>query len=432
VAGEDAARPDDRELDAAAGRVLARLVEASHLLHPDEIGDAIAAVAQPLGVLRAQVYLADLQQRMLTALPGADGAGAAAAPLSIDATLAGWAYRRLRMEQATPGDGRDGYQLWVPLVDGTERLGVLELWVRRADDATLTLGRLLASLAGQIIGAKRSYSDMYPRMERRRPMSLQAELVWGLLPPRTFATDRVLVSAAMEPAYEVGGDAFDYALAGDRLHVSIFDSVGHDLAAGLLASVGMASCRSTRRAGGALPDIVTRADQAIARQFGAERYVTALVCDLSVTTGKLSWIPCGHPPPLLIRGNKIVKQLERTPYPPLGLGDLPRGRPAPGHPAELWGSRSPPVYTEQLEAGDRVLLYTDGVTDGRDTHGTRFGLDRLGDFIIRNSSEGLPAPETLRRLNQEIIDYQQGRLYDDASIVLVEWMPASPRDRLTP
>jgi serine phosphatase RsbU (regulator of sigma subunit) len=79
-----------------------------------------------------------------------------------------------------------------------------------------------------------------------------------------------------------------------------------------------------------------------------------------------------------------------------------------------------------------VLLYTDGVTDGRDTHGTRFGLDRLGDFIIRNSSEGLAAPETLRRLNQEIIDYQQGRLYDDASIVLVEWMPASPRERLTP
>ncbi len=425
-------RQDERAVDLVAGQILARLIEQSHLLQPDAVGEALAAVARPHGVLRAQVYLADLQQRVLSVLPGPDGPGAAASPLSIDSTLAGWAYRRTRMERGAAGDGRDGHQLWVPLVDGTERLGVLELWVRRADDATLALGRLLASLAGQVLGAKRSYSDMYPRLERQRAMSLQAELVWGFLPPRTFATDRVLVSAALEPAYEVGGDAFDYALAGDRLHVSIFDSVGHDLAAGLLASVGMASCRSTRRAAGTLPDIAVRADQAIAREFGAERYVTALLCDLSVTTGELRWIPCGHPPPLLIRGNKVVKELEHTPYPPLGLADLPRRRPAPGHPVEPWGSRSPPVYTEQLEAGDRVLLYTDGVTDGRDAHGTRFGVDRLADFIIRNSSEGMSAPETLRRLNRVITDYQTGRLSDDATIVLVEWMPASPRDKLVP
>jgi hypothetical protein len=75
-------------------------------------------------------------------------------------------------------------------------------------------------------------------------MALQAELVWAFLAPRTFATDRVLLAASLEPAYEVGGDAFDYSLLGDHLHVSIFDALGHDLSAGLLASVGMASCRS--------------------------------------------------------------------------------------------------------------------------------------------------------------------------------------------
>ena len=81
------------------------------------------------------------------------------------------------------------------------------------------------------------------------------------------------------------------------------------------------------------------------------------------------------------------------------------------------------MYTEQLEAGDRVLLYTDGVTDGRAADGTPFGVDRFSDFIIRNSNEGTPVPETLRRLNQAITDYQKGRLYDDATIVLIEWMP---------
>ena len=150
--------------------------------------------------------------------------------------------------------------MWVPLVDGTERLGVLSLLVSDAGEAMLAVYRALASLAALIIVAKGGYSDTYAYTRRSAKMALQAELIWALLPPQTFATDRVLVTAALEPAYQAGGDAFDYALLGDHLHVSIFDALGHDLAAGLLASVGMASCRSTRRAGGTLPDIVARAD----------------------------------------------------------------------------------------------------------------------------------------------------------------------------
>jgi serine phosphatase RsbU (regulator of sigma subunit) len=287
--------------------------------------------------------------------------------------------------------------------------------------------RTLASLAGIMIVAKAGYSDTYAITQRRRDMSLQAELVWALLPPRTFATDRVLVAASLEPAYEAGGDAFDYSLVGDRLHVSIFDALGHDLAAGLLASVGMASCRSTRRSGGTLAAIVDRADRAIARQFGDMRFVTAILCDLDLGTGQLSWVPCGHPPPLLIRNSKVVKELDRPPQLPLGLASLDRsGRPAP--------SRAAPavVYTERLEPGDRVLLYTDGITEGRAADRIPFGVRRLGDFIIRHSDAGASAPETLRRLNRAIMDYQQGRLYDDATIVLVEWLPDRPESRLTP
>ena len=162
--------------------------------------------------------------------------------------------------------------------------------------------RALASVAGLIIEAKVGYSDTYAQTQRSREMALQAELVWAFLPPMTFATDRVVVSASLEPAYEAGGDAFDYSLLGDHLHVSIFDALGHDLSAGLLASVGIASCRGTRRAGGSLTAIAARADDAIAGSFGEERFVTALLCDLDLATGLFTWIPCGHPPPLLIRG----------------------------------------------------------------------------------------------------------------------------------
>jgi serine phosphatase RsbU (regulator of sigma subunit) len=421
---------DDVDLDAITGRIAAGLLHRSHLMRPADIAGALARMA-PLGVTEVRVYLADLQQRELASLPAREPAGESEGVpgvevLPIESTLAGRAYQTLTVQSA-PLRGSDAYRVWIPLVDGSERLGVLSLTVADASEAMLARYRTLASLVGLMIMTKANYSDTYAQVQRSRVMALQAELVWALLPPRTFATERALVAATLEPAYEAGGDAFDYALLGDHLHVSIFDALGHDLSAGLLASVGLAACRSARRSGCSLAAIAARADDTIARFFGDDRFVTALLCDLDVITGLFTWIPCGQPPPLLIRGNRTVLELARTAWPPLGLGSYARRNkvsPGPGP--------SPGLCTERLEPGDRVLLYTDGVTEGRAADGTPFGLERLADFVIRHSSAGLPAPETMRRLNHAILDYQQGRLRDDATAVLIEWQPEQPSRDLIP
>jgi serine phosphatase RsbU (regulator of sigma subunit) len=402
--------------------VTADLLRRSHLMRPADLTAALTRAARPLGVSAARIYLADLRQRQLAPLPPGEGQHADSDPLPVDSTLAGRAYQTLTVQSAPlRGTGEEGYQVWIPLADGTERLGVLRLTVAEVSEAMLDRYRALASLMGVMVVAKARYSDTFARTQRDQEMALQAELVWAFLPPLTFATDRVLVSALLEPAYEAGGDAFDYALSGDRLHVSIFDALGHDLSAGVLASVGIASCRSTRRAGGSLAAIAARADDAIA-EFGDDRFVTALLCDLNLATGLFTWIPCGHPAPLLLRGNRTVKELDRPARPPLGLASFP-----------ALGNRKPdedavpgPLYTERLEPGDRVLLYTDGVTEGRAADGTGFGLQRLTDSIIRHSSTLLPAPEAMRRLNHAIAGYQRGRLRDDATVVLVEWRPDQP------
>jgi serine phosphatase RsbU (regulator of sigma subunit) len=420
-------RREEGELDAVADWVMAELLSQSHLLRLAEVSDALTQAALPLGVSAAGIYLADLQERQLALVPAMGGSQGADA-LSIGSTLAGRAYQTVTIQSA-PARTVDGenYQVWIPLVDGTARLGVLRLTVADVTEGMLDRYRALASLVGLIVEAKASYSDVYAQTQRSREMALQAELVWALLPPRTLATDRVLVSVSLEPAYEAGGDAFDYSLLDDHLHVSIFDALGHDLSAGLTASVGIASCRSTRRAGGSLTAIAAGADDAIAGSFGEERFVTALLCDLDLATGLLTWIPCGHPPPLLIRG-RTVKELARKARPPLGLGDVYARTGERADDAEV----SIPLYTERLEPRDRVLLYTDGVTEGRAADGTPFGLERLADFIIRHNSALLPAPETMRRLNHAIVEYQQGRLRDDATAVLIEWQPDQPGTTLLP
>jgi serine phosphatase RsbU (regulator of sigma subunit) len=397
-------------------RVIADLLDDAHLMPLDALADTLCERARPLGVRRLEVYFADLQQRYLRRMPSSRRTGGDEPPaeLPIDTTLAGRAFQTVTACKTLDDEGL--FRLWIPVIDGTERLGVLELILSDVGEVTLRRCRMLASLAAMMIASKSAYSDTYSQVRRRRPLAMQAEMEWAFMAPPAFATDRVLVAAALEPAYEAGGDAYDYSLLGDRLSVAVIDAAGHDLTAGLIASVAMAGCRNTRRAGGDLVALVDCVDHAIAEHFDETRFATALLCELDIATGHLTWVVCGHPPPLLIRENQVVKELVREPHLPLGVRfkDIP-----------------PQVHGEQLEPGDRILLYTDGVVEGRGADGRQFGLKRLSDFVIRHSARGMSAPETLRRLTQAVVDYQQGRLADDSTIVLLEWLPSDPGHQLT-
>jgi hypothetical protein len=420
-----------------AGPALAEVLARAHLAEPEALGEVLAAASRPLGISAVEIYLADIQQRHLYPLSGSETSG-----LAIDSTLPGRAFQTGAIQHgaACPGEAcgaasdRSGaagapdsstgpHKLWVPLANGAERLGVLSVTSEDAADTTLTRCQALGALAGLIVAGNTRSSDAYATTRRCQPVALQAELVHAITPPPSFATARVSVSAILEPAYEVGGDAFDYSLLGSRMHVAILDAAGHDLDAGLVASIAVAACRSTRRSGGNLADMARHADRAIAGQFGDARFATAQLCDLNTVTGEFTWIPCGHPPPLLIREGKVVKQLERDPWLPLGLSEYE----TPRYGASSTGQA--PTYSEQLQEGDRILLYTDGVTEGRDADRSLFGTDRLSDFIIRSTAAGMVAAEALRRLDRVILDFQEGRLSDDATIVLLEWLPGAAADR---
>src|SRR6201995_2683384 len=166
-----------RVLDALTGQV------AAELLAPEQVADALMDTAGSVGVTKARVYLADLEQRYLRAVPG--GAGESPEMLAIDSTVAGHAYRTLRIHGGPVGDGGSRHRAWVPLVDGTERLGVLELTVAEMGDAMLARYEMLASFPALTMVRKSHYSATYAQTRRSQPMALQAEMVWAFLPPRT-------------------------------------------------------------------------------------------------------------------------------------------------------------------------------------------------------------------------------------------------------
>ncbi|MFI6538620.1 PP2C family protein-serine/threonine phosphatase [Nonomuraea sp. NPDC050547] len=391
-----------------AERMLEGLLDASHLATLDDLPGLVTRHAAQAGLAHVVIYVADLQQNVLRPLADDGGAG----ELLVDTTLAGRAFQEVRPLSQR---GEDGGQLWwLPLLDGTERLGVLRL--PGDGNAPPPAGRHLASLLALLLVSQRTSSDTYSRLVRSRPMNVAAEMQWRLAPSLTCATPRVTVSAVMEPAYEIGGDCFDYAFHGDTLHLAVFDAEGHDQSAALTAGLAMASCRNHRRQDMDLATNSAEVEKVLIGQFGrTTRYVTAVMADLDLRTGTLSWINRGHPPPVLIRGGRWSTTLTCPPAHPMGMNL--------GVPVTL--------CREQLEPGDRLLLYTDGITEAGAPHGREFGLAQFVDFIIRHHSGNLPVPETLRRLIMNILDYHHGRLGDDATVLLTEWRTAA-HEQLTP
>ena len=129
--------------------------------------------------------------------------------------------------------------MYVPLVDGEDRLGVLSALVDDASAALVEDVQLLASAAAGLIVSKRHYTDGYEFARRLEPMDLAAEFRWALLPPLTLWSPRVRIAGMLEPAYEIAGDAFDYAVNGDVAHVAMFDAVGHGMRACRIANLAI-------------------------------------------------------------------------------------------------------------------------------------------------------------------------------------------------
>jgi serine phosphatase RsbU (regulator of sigma subunit) len=390
---------------ARADEAVRRLLTQAPLAGPDELPALVAGVAPLVDALDVTIFLADYAQVSLVPMTAPGRSVEAAA---IDSTLAGRAFTTL---EAQRGPGR----LWVPLLDGCERLGVVqfesdaELSESTAQDVTACVAQLLKN--------RRAYGDTVERLRRREPMQVAAEIVWGLLPPLTFAASEVVATAVLEPCYDVGGDVFDYALNGDVLSVGLFDTCGHGIKASALASLAVGAYRNARRTGLDLAATAISLD----RWFSSEHrglFATAVLIELDRRDGTLRTINAGHPGAQLVRDGKAIKELPGPTTLPLGLG--------------YFSDKPPRVHEEMLHPGDRVLLYTDGVTDAVNRAGERFGLERLLDLVQRALNDELPAPETMRRLVHSVLDHHGEALQDDATAVLVEWRPARdpwPKER---
>jgi serine phosphatase RsbU (regulator of sigma subunit) len=382
---------------AREGRLLGAVLDKLHATAPADLTEMVAAEAAAEGLVDLAVYLQDYDQLALLPLP-TGGNDRNEEP--IDGSVPGRAFAANTPVEIS-ADG--GTRIWLPMLDGTDRVGVLGVTVERVDDDTRRLARRLAGLVAELLVTKGQYTDHYFRVRRRKGTTLAAEMQWHLLPPLMLETHRVAVAGILEPAYEVGGDAFDYAMNGDVLHLGIFDAMGHGLRAATMCAVVVGAFRHARRNGIGLVDKYACIDEVVADQFGEDHFATAQFAHLDTGSGRLEWVNAGHPRPLLIRNGKVVRSLRGTTTLPVGFGgDLPE------------------INSEQLQPGDRVLFFTDGVVEQQAADGDQLGFGRLAIHVEQLSAAGADAAETIRRLATALVKPDQG-LRDDATLLLVEW-----------
>lgn len=385
--------------------IIGDLLRRASVTAPDLLAADVAATLHEVGGNHLVLYVVDYEQLNLqpvgiaTELMAEEPKG-----VSVEGTLAG---RSFQLQQVVTAEVDDGWRVWAPVRERAERIGVLEFGFPEISDDLLALCDDLGLLVGHLVHTAGRYTDLIELRRRRRPMNLAAEMQWDMLmPPLAFSSPELAIAGILEPAYFVAGDAFDYSLNGETFGFAILDAMGHGVHSTLASTLALGAFRHGRRRGLELTVVAEQIDDALVEQFSGDCFVTGHICSLDVATGAFRWVNAGHPPPLLIRGNKVVAEMQAEPCLPLGLG-----------------LQIVEVGELHLQPTDRILFYSDGVTEARPHGGQQFGVDRLIDATEEFIGGSLPVAEALRRLVRRLRDHRGGELADDATLVFLEWQP---------
>jgi phosphoserine phosphatase RsbU/P len=227
------------------------------------------------------------------------------------------------------------------------------------------------------------------------------EIQERLLPKKIPQIRGLDIAGAWNPAAVVSGDYFDVLKFGDtKIGVCICDVVGKGISAALLMANLQASFRAFASEPVSPGTVVSKLNDVICNNIASDKFVTFCYCIIDVTKSTLTYASAGHWPPILIRRSGQTHSLKDG-GPPLGL--------FPDHSYE--------DIELQLESGDRLVLYTDGLTEARNSSGAEFGehnVARIGNENLR-----LNAAEMLETLRGEVTTFCNGVFDDDFTLVIV-------------
>jgi serine phosphatase RsbU (regulator of sigma subunit) len=324
-------------------------------------------------------------------------------PVSVHNSPAGRAFGAQEpfLEDAPDGSVR----VHLPVTVRGDRLGVLSVTLHgeeRVTDCLAELAEIAQVLGHEVIVAERD-TDLYLQARRKDRLTLAAEMQWQLLPGRSCARREYELGAQLEPAYAIFGDNFDWSATADRLTLYVSNGMGEGIEASLLTNLAINALRNARRAGIPIADQAALADQAVYAHYRGRCYLSALMFDFDLATGRAQVVDAGSPQLLRLRDG-VVDRVAFEAQLPLGMFE----------------ETDYVAQDFQAEPGDRLIFVSDGVYGVASPGGEAYGDAALARAIM--ATRLLPAAEVPRAVLRELTGHR-GRFPpdDDALIVCLDW-----------
>jgi PAS domain S-box-containing protein len=304
---------------------------------------------------------------------------------------------------AAQRNGRCG-ALAFPLRSDGYVLGVIELFspeFRQPQEAVLAMMASIGTQVGQFIERRRAEMGLHAR---EREFQLAREIQQGLLPKAPPTLAGFAIAGATHPTQETGGDYFDFIRMSDRQWgIAIGDASGHGIAAALLISETRAYLRALALTHTDPGTVLRLLNHRLVEDISTDHFVTLFFARLCPATRSLVYSNAGHLPGYVLDAQGAVKLVLKSTNQPLGLD--PTGA----------FSNGPPIT---LDAGDLVVLLSDGIVEAPSGTGSLFSIGRALEVIRAHRHH--PPGELLAALLHQVREWSQSAQADDMTAILIK------------
>jgi phosphoserine phosphatase RsbU/P len=261
----------------------------------------------------------------------------------------------------------------------------------------------LASVAAIRVENASLVESRLQRERLERELQLASEIQQRFQPTSAPIVKGYELQGISFPCYEIGGDYYDFIERPDgRLVITLGDVSGKGAAAALLMSSLHAAVHAQAASHDSIVETISGVNRYLADNIPPNRFVTLFYAELDPESGALSFLNAGHNPPLIVHAAGTVEQL--------ASGGLPLG------------IRRDAEYREgrtQLQPGDVLVIYSDGVTEAASPSGEEFGPTRLYEVVSRNVDAS--AAGIRDRIESAVTKFSQGTpAADDITLVIVK------------
>jgi putative ABC transport system permease protein len=305
-----------------------------------------------------------------------------------------------------------GVQTVVPLRTKDDLVGVLLLGSPTGRDEFTTAERHVLSDSGEVFALMLENARLTDRAVEqetvRRDLAMAAEVQKRLLRPQAPRNAAATFAAFTLPARTIGGDYYDFLdLGGEQVGVAVADVSGKGISAALVMSAVQASLRaiSSQRTF-SLSQLATQMNGLLYQSTDANKYATFFYAQVEARGQRLRYVNAGHNPPYLVRRANAVTEIFE-----LRVGGTVLG---------LFSEVEFQEAEIDLQPGDLLVAFTDGVTDALNAAGEEFGEDRLKGLLRATAGVGASAGEVSERLANTMREWiGHAEQQDDLTVVVV-------------